>query len=45
MSTGAEENTNGVIVELESSEDVIIENDEIPEEIMWSRDTGVHLLP
>ena len=45
MSTGAEESTNGAVVELESSEDVIIGNDEIPEEILWSRDTGVHLLP
>ena len=45
LTTGAEESTNGAVVELESSKGVIIENDEIPEEIMWSRDTGVHLLP
>ena len=45
LTTGAEESTNGAVVELESSEDVIIKNDEIPEEIMLSQDTGVHLLP
>ena len=43
MSTGAEESTDGVVVELESSEDVTITNDEIPEEILLSQDTGVHL--
>jgi hypothetical protein len=44
VSTGAEESASGAVVELESSEDVIIKNDEIPEEIMLSQDTGVHLL-
>jgi hypothetical protein len=43
FAAGAEESTNGAVVELESSEDVTITNDEIPEEILWSRDTTATL--
>ena len=47
LTIGAEESTNGAVVELESSEDVTITNDEIPEEVLWTRPdtTGVHLIP
>merc|ERR1712086_122111 len=37
FAAGAEESTNGAVVELESSEDVTITNDEIPDDILWTR--------